>query len=103
MPLNDETERALVAIAADVRRQVAALDVDPHPAIRRLATLLTAPGRGADRDRVRERARMVALQGGRCAVCQVPFAHSPAATRGALDRLLCSPCLRESRIPPPPR
>jgi hypothetical protein len=96
MPLNDQTERALAAIAEQVRGQVAALDVDQVAAIRRLATLLTAPGRAADRNKVRERARQVASQGGRCAVCQVPFATSPPSTRGALtDRLVCSPCARE--------
>ncbi len=104
MPLSEETERALRAIAGDVRQRVAALGIDPGPAIRRLARMLTAPDRAEDRDRVKERARLVAAQGGRCAVCFVSFATSPAATRGKVtDRLLCAPCARSSTPPAPPR
>jgi hypothetical protein len=104
MALIDDTEREVQALALEVRQRVAALNAtDEAVVLRRLITILKMSTRDADRERVKERARLIAVQGARCAVCQVPFADSPAATRGATDRLLCSPCLRESRIPPPPR
>jgi hypothetical protein len=103
MPLSDDTERALQAIAQDVRRQVVDLGVEEDAALRRLVTLLRAPGKEADRERIRDRARMIAAQGGRCAVCFVAFADSPPATRSMVTgRLLCKPCARESKAPPPP-
>jgi hypothetical protein len=103
MALSLDIERQLAALVADIREQLAALGpAHEEAALRRLVTLLRAPGKVVDRERIRERARMMATQAGKCAVCFVAFADTPPATRsGVTDRLLCGPCARESHIPSP--
>ncbi len=105
MPVNIETERQLAALADEIRSKLTELIPDDDgTALRRLASMLKAPSRLADRERIRDRARMMATQAGKCAVCFVAFADTPPATRsGVTDRLLCVPCARESKLPPPPR
>ena len=105
MPIDLDTERQLQVIATEVRERIAALGTDDYgAAIRRFVAIMKASTRETDRDKIRDRARLVSMQGGKCAVCFVAFAESPPATRSKVtDRLLCNPCARESKLPPPPR
>ena len=104
MPFPSEIERQLEALADEVRAKLAELAPDRgNAAVVRFTYLLRRPAREEERTRLRERARQVAKQGGKCAGCTVAFSVSPPSPYGGVsrDRLLCAACARESRKPPP--
>ena len=99
MALDDEAESAVQEIAAEVRRQVRALQPSDEGAVmRRLVALCRASLRDGYRQRVRHRAGMAARQAGLCGSCRQPFAEArPAPRSDGSQHLLCTPCTRKSR------